>query len=119
MSDPKRAARFAISFEVAYDDGEGFMTGKVVDVSESGLFIETVMPLKPGSRISITPLLPEKAGLFEVEGEVMRGREYDPDTLQEQPPGFGVRFVDITDEERENLKKLIQDAEADEVPEED
>lgn len=102
-----RAARYRLRFPVAYDDGEGFMTGYVVDVSESGLFIETVLPLKEGTRVRITPLLPEKAGLFELEAEVVRTKEYDPDSLMELPPGMGVRFLSISDEERKNLTQLF------------
>lgn len=103
----ERATRYPLRFPVAYDDGEGFMTGHVVDVSESGLFIETVMPLKEGTRVRITPLLPEKAGLFELEAEVVRATEYDPDVLMELPPGMGVRFLSISDEERKNLTQLF------------
>ncbi len=103
----ERAARYPLRFPVAYDDGEGFMTGHVVDVSESGLFIETTMPLKEGTRVRITPLLPEKAGLFELEAEVVRAKEYDPDVLMEMPPGMGVRFVSVSDEEKKNLLQLF------------
>lgn len=103
----ERAIRYALRFPVAYDDGEGFMTGHVVDVSETGLFIETVMPLAAGTKVRITPLLPEKAGLFELEAEVMRTTEYDPDVMMELPPGMGVRFTSITDEEKKNLALLL------------
>lgn len=108
----ERAKRFPLSFQVAYDDGEGFMTGRVVDVSETGAFIETTMPLKPGTTVSITPLLPGESGLFEIEAEVVRTLEYDPDTLMELPAGMGVRFTNITDEERSQLRKMFEEAEA-------
>lgn len=103
----ERAIRYPLRFPVAYDDGEGFMTGYVVDVSESGLFIETVMPLAEGTRVRITPLLPEKAGLFELEAEVVRAKEYDPEVLMELPPGMGVRFLSLGEEERKNLAQLF------------
>ena len=79
----QREERYPLSFQVAYDDGEGFMTGTVVDLSASGAFIETTMPLKPGATVRITPLLPGESGLFEIEAEVMRTTEYDPDTLMD------------------------------------
>lgn len=107
MGNDERAIRYPLRFPVAYDDGEGFMTGHVIDVSESGLFIETVMPLKEGTRVRITPLLPEKAGLFELEAEVVRAKEYDPEVLMDLPAGMGVRFISVTDEEKANLKQLF------------
>lgn len=103
----ERATRYPLRFPVAYDDGEGFMTGYVVDVSETGLFIETTMPLKEGSAVRITPLLPEKAGLFELEAEVVRSTEYDPEVMMELPAGMGVRFTSISDEDRQHLKDLF------------
>ena len=107
----ERAPRFPLSFQVAYDDGEGFMTGQVVDVSESGAFIETTMPLKAGTKVRITPLLPGESGLFEIEAEVMRTREYDADKLMELPAGMGVRFLDVSADEVKNLQRLFQEAE--------
>jgi uncharacterized protein (TIGR02266 family) len=110
-TEEERAARHPLRFQVAYDDGEGFMTGTVVDVSSTGAFIETTMPLKPGTTVSITPLLPGESGLFEIEAEVMRTTEYDSEVLMELPPGMGVRFKGISDEERAVLTKMYEDAE--------
>ncbi len=112
MSTSERANRYALRFPVAYDDGEGFMTGYVVDVSESGLFIETVMPLEAGRTVRITPLLPETAGIFELEAVVVRSFEYDPDVLMTLPPGMGVRFTSISDEEKARLRQLFAASDA-------
>jgi uncharacterized protein (TIGR02266 family) len=107
MSTSERAERYSLRFPVAYDDGEGLMTGYVVDLSESGLFIETVMPLEAGRTVRITPLLPETAGIFELEVAVVRAFEYDPDVLMKRPPGMGVRFTSLSDEEKANLRQLF------------
>lgn len=67
-----RSPRYSLKLQVVYDDGNAFMSGPVVDISESGVFIETVMPLEPGTEVRLTPLLPEEAGLFEIPGTVVR-----------------------------------------------
>lgn len=108
----ERKPRYELDFQVVYDDGEGFMSARVVDVSETGLFLETVMPLEPGKRVRITPLLPSSAGILELEGEVVRVEEYDDGRLMEHPPGMAVRFVDVGEEELSHLKKLLEGARA-------
>ncbi len=105
-----RKERVAAGFQVVFDDGENFMSGPVVDVSESGMYSETVMPPKAGTMVRITPLLPENAGLFEFEGEVVRANEVDLDDHFDRAPGIGVRFIDISDQDRENLRALVEKA---------
>ena len=94
MATTNRQKRYPFRFEVVYDDGEGFMSGPVVDISGTGCFIETVMPLKPGTKVRMTPLLPEQSGIFEFTGEVVRANEYDLDNHFDRVPGMGVKFVD-------------------------
>src|SRR5688500_3597250 len=90
-----RSPRYPLEFQVVWDDGQGYMAGPVRDVSESGCFIETVMPLEPGKRVRIQPLLPEKAGIFELEGTVMRKVDYVGDVDVQRLPGMGVRFENV------------------------
>lgn len=110
MTQERKPRYSSLKFNVVYDDGEGFMSAVVHDLSETGLFLETVMPLPPGKRVRITPLLPEAAGLFELEGEVVRAEEYDPDRLMERPAGMGVRFLDVTPEQVQQLQALVEEA---------
>ena len=102
----ERSPRFQVKLQIVYDDGNAFMSGPVVDISESGVFIETVMPLEPGTAVRLTPLLPEESGLFEIHGEVVRKNDYDLDNFFDRTPGMGIRFTKITDEAREHLKRM-------------
>lgn len=106
----ERKDRYRVSFEVVYDDGEGFMTGPVVDISESGCFIETVMPLEPGKQVRITPLVPGEVGIFEFEGEVVRKNDYDLDNHFDRIPGMGVRFTDADKDQVAKLKAYLEAA---------
>jgi len=110
MGQEDRSTRYEMNFEVVFDDGETFMAGPVVNVSETGLYIETTMPPKAGTMVRITPLLPESAGLFEFEAEVVRKNELDLDEHFDRIPGMGVRFVNMTDDEKDHLKALLEKA---------
>lgn len=104
----ERSPRYSLKLQIVYDDGNAFMSGPVVDMSASGVFIETVMPLEPGTEVRLTPLLPEEAGLFEILGVVVRKHEYDLDNHFDRTPGMGVRFKDITDDARAQLTRLLE-----------
>ena len=112
MSNPERKTRYTLSLQVAYDDGENYMSGPVIDISETGLFIETVMPLEPGRKVRITPLVDEQAGIFEFEGEVVRANDYNLDDHFDRVPGMGVRFIEPDGEQIAQLKQLFNEVEA-------
>ena len=94
MGRSNRKERLAFRFEIVFDDSDGYMSGPVLDISETGCFIETVMPLPPGKRVILTPLLEGEAGNHELVGEVVRTNTYDADEIGDGSPGMGVRFID-------------------------
>jgi uncharacterized protein (TIGR02266 family) len=102
-----RSPRFALKLQIVYDDGQSFMSGPVVDISTSGVFIETVMPLPPGTEVRMQPLAPEDVGLFELDGVVVRKHDYDLDNAFDRTPGMGIRFKDITPEAEAALSRLL------------
>lgn len=104
----ERSPRYSLKLQIVYDDGNAFMSGPVVDISDTGVFIETVMPLEPGTEVRLTPLLPEEAGLFEILGVVVRKHEYDLDNHFDRTPGMGVRFRGVTEDAKTQLHLLIE-----------
>jgi len=104
----ERSPRYSLKLQIVYDDGNAFMSGPVVDISESGVFIETVMPLDPGVEVRLTPLLPEESGLFEIRGVVVRKNEYDLDNHFDRTPGMGVRFTQVDNDALAQLRKLFE-----------
>ena len=104
----ERKKRFELKMEVVYDDGEGFMCGPCIDISESGIFIETVMPLKPSTKVRVIPLLPEEVGMVEFDGEVVRKNEYDLDNHFDRTPGMGIRFLDPDPDQIDALSKYCE-----------
>jgi hypothetical protein len=103
----ERKPRFQLQLQIVYDDGQSFMSGPVADMSETGVFIETVMPLEPQTRVRLMPLLPDEDGMFELEGEVVRKADYDLDNHFDRTPGMGIKFVDLTPDQSAALEKLL------------
>jgi uncharacterized protein (TIGR02266 family) len=104
----ERKPRVRLKLQIVYDDGQSFMSGPVLDLSESGVFIETVMPLSPGTAVRLTPLLADDdAGVLELEGEVVRKADYDLDNHFDRTPGMGIRFVNVGDAQREAIAALV------------
>jgi PilZ domain len=103
-----RSPRYQLKLQIVYDDGNAFMSGPVVDMSETGVFIETVMPLEPGTEVRLTPLLPEEAGLFEILGVVVRKNEYDLDNHFDRTPGMGIRFKEISQDAKTRMLSLFE-----------
>jgi hypothetical protein len=103
----RRGERHRLRFKLVYDDGETFNAGAVSDVSESGIFLETALPLRIGTEVQLTPL--DQAGdhLFEVKARVVRSVAYDNTTMDQA--GMGLEFVDLTDEDRKNVSGLIME----------
>lgn len=103
----ERKPRFMLKLQIVYDDGQSFMSGPVADMSETGVFIETVMPLEPQTRVRLMPLLPDEDGMFELEGVVVRKADYDLDNHFDRTPGMGIKFVDVTADQNAAVEKLL------------
>ena len=103
----ERKPRVPLKLQVIYDDGQSFMSGPVIDISETGLFSETVMPLPPGTLVRVTPLTSDTETALDFEGEVVRKADYDLDNHFDRIPGMGIRFVNVGDEERKTISQLV------------
>ncbi len=108
-SENERAARYRVGgLRVIYDTGEGFWSGEVVDLSESGLFVETVHELAVGTPVTIMPDLPEEAQLpFEIHAEVARVTTYDLDEHFDRTPGIAFRLVGLDAEQHAQLHQFL------------
>ncbi len=107
MASVERKPRFQLKLQIVYDDGQSFMSGPVADMSESGVFIETVMPLEPNTVVRLVPLVADEDGMFELEGVVVRKAEYDLDNHFDRTPGMAVRFTDVSPDQRLAIDKLL------------
>ncbi len=97
----RRAPRYPTDLAVLYrtpHDPLGISPGRVLDVSEVGLFLHVEEPLPRGSRVSIE-VLQDLAGpgrRIVLNGEIVRRVSYDPDP--DEKSGVGIRFTDVEPE---------------------
>jgi hypothetical protein len=93
---------------VVYDTGESFWSGSVIDMSESGIFIETSHSLPVGTRVTLMPEVSEAEQLpFEIEAEVVRTNEYDPDEHFDRTPGIAFRLLGLSLEHFAQVRQFL------------
>ncbi len=113
MSQPigQRAPRYRVrGLTVVYDTGEEYWSGPVIDISASGLFIETTHELPLGTRITLLPDGPDDDRLpFEVTGVVVRVDELDLDEHWARTPGIAVRFEGLSQEQMYELHTCLHE----------
>jgi hypothetical protein len=102
--DSKRAERHRTEFKLIYDDGESFTAGRVRDVSETGLFLETAQPAPIGTVLTLFPVDAATQDLYEIRAEVVRHVPENPDASE--LGGMGLRFVD-PEEIRSQVDALV------------
>lgn len=105
-----RAPRFRVgNLRIIYDTGEEFWSGPVVDMSESGIFIETMHELPLGTKVTLLPDLPDEQSLpFEIKAEVVRANEYDPDQHWDRTPGLAFRLTGLNLVQFEQLRQFLK-----------
>jgi uncharacterized protein (TIGR02266 family) len=101
--------RILVDLEVDYSNSDNFLFAYIRDISETGIFIRTNEPEKPGTLLNLR-FMPNDGNrqLLQLEGEVLwvnTVREGDPDNIN---PGMGVKFVGLAPENRYRLIEYIK-----------
>ncbi len=76
------------------------------DMSASGLFIKTTKPLTKGEPFILKLQLPDASEEVQINCEVSWSRT-ETDDPAKQPPGMGIKFLEIGTEERQKLQKEL------------
>lgn len=94
------AGRRPVTFDVICDGEARYSKGRVTDVSESGLFIESERLLPMGTEVFVTPIGAETDELFGIPAQVVRL----------EAAGMGLRLGDVDEDDREGLQRLMRRA---------
>ncbi len=83
------------------------------DISEGGVFVRSSLLWDPGERFELRFTLPDAEREIRVNGEVVRAEDrylLFPDLADRQPPapGMGIRFLDLTDEDRRLIRQFLE-----------
>lgn len=99
-SERRVAVRIKKALDVVYSSASPPITGRLDDLSETGMFIETSHPLEIGAEVEFTLSLPGDGSDKPVRGtgEVVWG---------DGAVGVGIHFTSLTDEDRERIKWYV------------
>lgn len=92
--------RLLVSIESTNISGDYF----IENMSSGGLFIETRFPLKAGEECTISFTLPHNRQSYSVKAKVIWSRV---DKNKQQNSGMGVSFLDLSEEEEEEVLNAI------------
>ena len=97
MSERRTEQRMEVSLDAVWD-GHGNRPARITDLSEGGCFVDTTGESYIGEQLSFRILLPDGEWL-ELTGKVAH---------RHVPVGFGLRFTNLTNEQREQLRSFIE-----------
>ena len=103
----RQAPRILVNIEVDYGNKDHFLFAYIKDISATGIFVRTDTPEPPGARLNLR-FTPTKGGrVLDLEGEVIWINPLRPGTAENINPGMGIRFVELSDDDRCDLQKLV------------
>jgi hypothetical protein len=97
MSERRNKERLEVCLDAVWD-GHGNRPARILDLSEGGCFVDTTGEAYIGELLTFHVDLPDGKSLL-LTGEVAHHM---------RPVGFGLRFVEMTDEQREQLLSFIE-----------
>lgn len=86
----------------------GRMEGITLDVSPSGVFISCATPLRLNQVFDLMIEVPELKRPVKARAEVVWSNVYGPDD-EISPRGMGARFVEISNEDRKFIAKVVME----------
>jgi len=99
--------RFDVTWSVDCETEETFLYAAITNISELGIFVRTTDPLPIGTQLTLRFVSPNSSDPFVLQGKVQWVNTFKP--LRDNPnPGMGVRFVELTLEDRERLVDTIR-----------
>src|SRR5690349_11984088 len=102
MDERRSKPRLSVSLDAVWKGSEGKQSARITDLSEGGCYLDTVGEVMTGEIVAFRVLLPDEDWLY-LEGEVKHHRHGF---------GFGVQFVDLNEEQTQNLQRLLTIAHA-------
>ena len=100
MSDRRNEKRWDVCLDAVWDGKSGNYQARITDLSEGGCYVDTMGQAHIGEVLAFKLQLPDGEWLA-LRGEVAH---------QTPPLGFGLRFVTLSDEQREKLHSILDHA---------
>ena len=106
-ADRRDYERVMVDLEVDYRADDTFLFAYITDISAMGIFIRTNNPEQPGVKLNLR-FTPPGETTIELEGEVVWINPLRPGDYENRDPGMGIQFVNLTDETRARILRLVR-----------
>ena len=102
----RSAERIDVTWSVDCETEDTFLYAAITNISELGIFVKTTEPLPAGTHLTLR-FAPPNSKPFVFEGKVQWVNYVRP--LADNPnPGMGIRFINLTPDDRETLVEIIR-----------
>ncbi|HJP95301.1 MAG TPA: PilZ domain-containing protein [Pyrinomonadaceae bacterium] len=98
MDERRSRPRLSVHLDAEWHAAEERHSAQITDLSEGGCYLDTVGEVLVGEIVAFRVLLPDGDWVY-LEGEVRH---------HQHGRGFGVQFVDLNEEQMENLARLLK-----------
>jgi type IV pilus assembly protein PilZ len=106
--DRRASQRVPVCIEVDYRADDTFLFAYITDISAMGIFIRTLTPEPPGTRLTLR-FVPPGGEALELDGEVIWiNPPREDDDGEPRNPGMGVQFVELDVERRDRIFHLVR-----------
>jgi len=106
-SERRGAERIPVTWSVDCETEDTFLYANITNISEMGIFVATREPLEVGTQLTLRFAPPGARAPFVLLGQV---QWINPVRMlsENRNPGMGVRFVNLTPDDREQLVDAIR-----------
>ncbi len=104
----RRHSRISCNLRTGCFGSDVFTFDEIMNVSESGAFLQTVRPSKPKEKVSLRVFLPRIKEPFDVNGEVVWSTRKPPKKKTFSVQGIGVRFSFLDEDLKDRLRQFIK-----------
>lgn len=107
--EQRRYDRVPKKIQIAYQTPRTLEKHYLSNVGQGGVFVPTQNPLNRREKFKLRLILPDGGESMEVLCEVAWTRKEERTTAKETyPQGMGVKFINLTDEDRARIMKILR-----------
>lgn len=107
-SEGQVGQRVFLDIEVDFGDQENFLFAYIRDLEATGIFVRTLSPEAPGTHVNVRFTPHDTEPPLALDGEVIWINPYRPNDSNNLSPGMGIRFLELTGEQRFKLIARIR-----------
>ena len=100
----RRSERTPVVVRIEYETVDALFSEFTRNINEGGVFIETDTPAPLDSVVQLQFQLPGSRNPLKVNGRVVRMALEE----EHEPPGMGLEFEDLTEQDRTHIDALVQ-----------